>query len=542
MNLAPLLLREMQVALRRPGTMRLRLAAGGLSMFASSWGVMMWSLASPARAGSNIFDLLGHLSFGLCVLAGTFLMADSVSRERREGTLPLLLLTGLTPRELAVGKVLGKAIVPFYTLIAILPALAISVLLGGVGAGEFWRIIVALGNALFFFLSLALLASVFCETQRLAYSASLFGSAVFALFFPMWSGLSALGPGWGILDSLATAFSPSRTYQLAKTSAYYAAPSGFWISLICTHVMGWGFILLAGGRLARTWRKRAGTDEPRVAAVAPAKSVVRIGERNPIEWMIGRTLLTKAAVWVAPAIAVVLLMTTLPSPVGSAREMAAFLALVALHLILQAQVAADACQGFMRDRNSGALELLLGTPLQWREITDGIWRAFRRRFGWVAAVLGAVDLVLAVEHAGLGRYDGAFILLILVAGHAIEILAMFWVGLWQGLAATNAAVALLATLWRGQILPWIWTLLCIGVWPRSGMLEVAGMWFVVTGVTCGICLSNARGRLETHYRELAVRPFGVKPPSIESKWSPINWDEERPSGSMQTHDPITGTG
>ena len=98
----PILVRELQVASRRPSThgwgMLCSLAGSTLVMVA----LMSESLASlrgPTQSGQGqeIFDSLSLAAFAFCALAGVFACPDALSRERREGTLRLLFLTDLHP-------------------------------------------------------------------------------------------------------------------------------------------------------------------------------------------------------------------------------------------------------------------------------------------------------------------------------------------------------------------------------------------------------------------------------------------------------------
>ena len=78
------------------------------------------------------------------------LAADSISREKREGTLDLLLLTDLRALDVVVGKLTAKLVLCFYALLAIVPTLGVSTLIGGTSAGQCARLFLVWMNALFF--------------------------------------------------------------------------------------------------------------------------------------------------------------------------------------------------------------------------------------------------------------------------------------------------------------------------------------------------------------------------------------------------------
>src|SRR5207247_1707762 len=65
-----------------------------------------------------------------------------------------------------------------------------------------------------------------------------------------------------------------------------------------------------------------------------------------------------------------------------------------------------------------------------------------------------------------------------------------------------------------------------GVFQHSTPSEFTGLWLFL-GVASGVVfLVNARDFFQQHFRAMALRPFGAKPPRVESKWSPMNWEAE----------------
>jgi ABC-type transport system involved in multi-copper enzyme maturation permease subunit len=92
--------------------------------------------------------VVAFVTFLFCVVIGAALPADCLSRERREGTLGLLFLTNLNSAEVVAGKVLSTTLAAGYGLLAVFPLLAVTLLLGGVPFDEFWRVALALVNAL----------------------------------------------------------------------------------------------------------------------------------------------------------------------------------------------------------------------------------------------------------------------------------------------------------------------------------------------------------------------------------------------------------
>ncbi len=132
MTFLPIVAREMRAEAHRPENWRLRV---GAAIIFSLCFLTAFLGAGPMQrvTGDQIFWRLHMALFAGIWLVVPALTADSISRERREGTLGLLFLTPLTP----IGVVLGKTTVLMLRaamiLAAALPLLTGCVVLGGVG-------------------------------------------------------------------------------------------------------------------------------------------------------------------------------------------------------------------------------------------------------------------------------------------------------------------------------------------------------------------------------------------------------------------------
>src|SRR4030095_13140978 len=102
----------------------------------------------------------------LCSFTGVFITADCLSEEKREGTLGLLFLTDLKGYDVVLGKLIATSLASLTGLLTIFPVLGIVSFLGGVSPGEFWRVMLALLNTLFFSLATGLVASAANVSER----------------------------------------------------------------------------------------------------------------------------------------------------------------------------------------------------------------------------------------------------------------------------------------------------------------------------------------------------------------------------------------
>src|SRR5207247_5618088 len=101
-------------------------------------------LFSRDRPSQELAQILCSVRTGsavvYCLLRGVGLTADCLSEEKREGTLGLLFLTDVRGYDVVFGKLVATSLNALYGVLAIVPVLAVPLLMGGVAAGEFGRI------------------------------------------------------------------------------------------------------------------------------------------------------------------------------------------------------------------------------------------------------------------------------------------------------------------------------------------------------------------------------------------------------------------
>jgi ABC-type transport system involved in multi-copper enzyme maturation permease subunit len=138
----PLAAKEMRSRLRGPRPFvvatlyLLPLGVLAVALYAAAARSATANAVSGFPVGALYFAALSALELGLiCLLAPAF-TADLVSGERERRTLDLLLVTGLSRRQIVVGK-LAAALGSLLQLIVLaVPLQAVAILLGGVGPEE----------------------------------------------------------------------------------------------------------------------------------------------------------------------------------------------------------------------------------------------------------------------------------------------------------------------------------------------------------------------------------------------------------------------
>src|SRR5437867_5360657 len=180
MTLLPIVERELRVAARRPVTYWTRLGfamvGAGIVGLALLFAAVAQTVAT--RIGAGLFYSLSLLALGFSAFAGVFLTADCLSEEKREGTLGLLFLTDLKGYDVVLGKLLARSLNAGYGLIAMFPVLATTLTMGGVTAGEFWRMALVLVNTILF----SLAAGVFVSSLSQQDNRAMAGAAGLVVF------------------------------------------------------------------------------------------------------------------------------------------------------------------------------------------------------------------------------------------------------------------------------------------------------------------------------------------------------------------------
>ena len=159
MNFLPVAHRELKQASRKPMTYYSRslsaLLAGSVCL-ALIYAAFSGDLA-PAACGQTIFYSLSALAYLYVCIDGALLTSDSLSSEKREGTLGLLFLTDLKGYDIIAGKLVPYLSRSLYCLVAAFPASTLGFLFGGLSMSDYLLMMIALANALFFSSTLGLL-------------------------------------------------------------------------------------------------------------------------------------------------------------------------------------------------------------------------------------------------------------------------------------------------------------------------------------------------------------------------------------------------
>jgi len=532
MSFLPIVARELRQAARRRRTYWLRAGAALLAAIIAL-GMLLPSYRGtrlPTDSGQAMFWLMSAVALAYCLFAGVFTTADSLSEEKRDGTLGLLFLTPLRGYDVVLGKLVVAAANVLSAVAAVVPVLALAVMLGGVTLGEFWRVTLLLANTLFLSASLGLLVSAFSRDGRRAIGGTALLLVVLAGGFPLWSfAVQSLSSSSG----LAVAFqlpSPAFSGYLALEAQYPAAAGRFWGSLAAQHFLAWAFLASASWALPRAWQDIPARVSDRndlwlrvqtflAVKLRLISARTHFADENPVLRLAGTHRRGQVLLWAVFGAAALVTIWTASVWKGVIPEGSPLVgAILISHLVTKLCIAWQASRRLAEDRRSGALEMLLTTPLDTPLLVRGWLIGLKRAFlAPVAFLIGVSLAVLVGGWVWLDDWDGEalgplvlFFAPLALAGDAY---ALCWVGLWRGLVARSSARAWVQTLTLVLVFPWIGLSACAAIFgligAGSGFQIEPGLlvliWWAMTVLADVGCTGWAISALRDDFREAAAQ-------------------------------------
>jgi len=502
MTFLPIVERELRVQARQKRTFRLRLANAAVAMALVVF-VLFLDEGTPGSTGRDLFRAMAGLGFIYCLLGGAASTADCLSEEKREGTLGFLFLTDLKGYDVVLGKMLATSLHSFYALMAVFPLLGLTLCIGGVTAGEFWRLVLLLTSTLFFSLAVGMFVSALSREEH---RASIAAALVLSLF-----GLPCLIAFGSVFDT-----------------RYVLRPAAYWDALLLVHGLSWIVLSVASVVLPRAWQDhgklpRARPSPGRQTRPSWFRSLVQKHRRraresflseNPVAWFVhrgARRICRFTWCWVIGASAIALTVAFVQRGQPSI-VLRLCLCALALHLLLVIWAAFQAVRLFNDARKSGSLELLLVAPLKEGQIPDGFYLGIRRAFSGPLKLLLVVEaMVIAMEGWFLiqdnpGRSgEGMSAALVMVGGFCMlvfvtDLFAVARMGMWLGFVLKKPGHAFWRTVifvmclplllvCSGPLLPWIW------LWKNA------------------VLMSYGREKLREHFRAIVSEGLPQKPPA-----------------------------
>ncbi len=474
MKVFPVVERELRAASRRRGTYWVRFVAAAVAIIIAAWILLLTrDSGQTAQISKSIFISLSIFSFIYCLFAGVRNTADCVSEERREGTLGLLFLTDLKAFEVLFGKLAATSLNSLYGLVAMFPVLALPLLLGGMTLEQYGVMLLVLLNTLFLSLAAGLCISTFVQGERAAMSLTV------VLMTFLCAGWGIIG--WLLIERLLGLNGQAEQWWTEAVFGWVSPIYGFselldsldqpkisdnvWVSLLVGHITAWLLVFIAQWKLPRIWQDKADTIrglqwKQRWKLWSHGTSAQRFSYRSklldesPTFWLGSRNRLKPAIVWgVLGFLGMLWLWGLVENPNDWMDEGVHIITGLILTTVLKIWLAIEAAHRFNHDRQSGALELLLSTPLEVSEIIRGQFQALKRQFLWPTMLVLVIHFLFILSEKASGGivtwWLGAMAMLV------ADMFAISYIGMWLGLNNRYATRASGATLARVLVLPWL---------------------------------------------------------------------------------------
>jgi ABC-type transport system involved in multi-copper enzyme maturation permease subunit len=495
MTILPVIVREVREQARQNFTYSLRMLGVAAVLAGCLWSVMNRGLL-PGSGGQVFTWIHSALLFAIWLLV-PLSASDCLSREGREGTLGLLLLTPLSTRDIVLAKGVAHGLRALTLWSATLPVVAIPFLIGGLT----WQILAlscvinlsSIGLAL----GASLLASSLCRMRHRALALAMlmgFGLVAFhgvalllGVFGMVFANQAGFGTSRGLLSSNLPSFEEliaGAFIILTGVGGVWSKVSGFlspqnqrdaWIAIGAVAglmlLLTWLLMLIAARVIRRRWQEQSRSAwaerlERVLCTPMLGRNLLQRWmqwklDHNPIGWLEQRRWSGRLVMWSWLAVLVSFYSTVFSSRGYFARGFADLQATLAWLLLVS--VAATAAGSFRRERESGVLELLLVSPLNAWKIIGGRVRGVWGQFAPAVLLLLGVWIFASTFIPGVKAHEATWF--------SIGFLAVPMIGLYYSLAKTHFLSAFLWTMLMGYALP---TLLANSVAWRLQLLQFAG--------------------------------------------------------------------
>ena len=507
------------MASRRRETQVIRFVIATLALVALVFlFVLMRGNMAPHQVSPVLFGWIAGISFFFCNLAGVRLTADTLSEEKRNGTLGLLFLTNLRGLDVVLGKMSANSLQAVYGLMAVAPVMMVPLLMGGVAPAEVGRMVGVLFAALF----LSLSVGIACSAQFKAAKAATGVTSLVLLFLnfgiPV---ISIVLDEYNYINNseseFLACFSTGAMFPLAFSGSFSGNAPFFYQSLGTALGVGVVSLGFAVWRTPRSWQDR----EAKPSAAAAPRSAKAISLRaarlddNPVFWLNARWRQRPLLVWAAVFAGFMLwLWGLLVNGRWWLDEEVHLWTLWLTFTGFKLWIASAVCDRFREDRQEGSLELLLATPLTYRDFALGQVRRLLWQFGWpLGLVLATVPFMMADSDS-----DTWLLYLVGLGMLAADIWAMHFVGMRLSLTSRKPTYSGSGVALRILFLPWfIWgglmlTFVLISIRRQPSWFDeyiVYLLWFLV-GIANNIFWGlRAKNDLKTNFRQVAARAAGA---------------------------------
>ena len=516
----PIVQRELLIASRGLGSWLWRwivaivaVVFGGLWLLLASFNLG----GGPGLQGDFFFAILSWACFGYCLLSGLWTTADALTREKTEGTLGLLFLTDLRGYDVVLGKMFTGSLRSLYGVLAVMPVLALPLLMGGVTNAQFWRTVGALLNILVFSISVGIFFSALCNRTGKSIFWTLLLLANITIIPLIYIGVGGMNPVLSLL-------SPGHAMYHAAAPVIGAAPVWGWYPLWigCGLAASVLLLFLASLIIPHRWQDRQ--VRPSVSAdqanesgsVAPVEHRrIEHLESNPVSWLVNRkaSMQTSRVLMLGFIIItwLVMILLTLSESMYSYMDTLVPIGIGALwlgSLWFRIDLTRHTVASLSDAKLCGALEQIIVTPLDEKQFRRGHFRAMARFWLWPFVALFAAPIsYIALQvllHPEIWEFSpmlaggifGAIFAVVLVTGFIMDVFALYFSGCWFALRGQSFGAAFWRTFGFVYLLPTLGSqLLC---WLGMFVWLITGIIFIVWPLTS----------LQSNFRRVVSGEYG----------------------------------
>lgn len=386
--------RELRVGASRGFNYWLRVAAGAVALLILYFATETSSF-NPSAMGSEIFASLHTLVVVMLLVTIPAMTADCIAREKREGTLGLLFMTPLSAEGIVIGKCCVQVLRAWCLWLSILPVLTVPFLLGGVTWTNLLAAILIELCVAFLALAAGLLIASTTKIRVLAIILAEITALIFVYLFG--GGLSIYfsykfgGPGRFSFGSFASEIwmlivqLPSQMSGLTSVSPKTILwPFGK--SLFCIILLAFLCIRITAWHIKQTWRDKAPSRRQQwwlkrfcteLRQDAFHRKMQRTLDWNPIAFLQQYSWKNRLSKW-GLCLLFVIVQSGFCNQLGSTDFIEQIQ--IWLLLILAAMFTFIGVSSFLTEKQNGALELILITPLKVNQIilgrSWGLWKQF----------------------------------------------------------------------------------------------------------------------------------------------------------------------
>ena len=433
---------------------------------------------------------------------------------------------------MVLGKVAATSLETALRLLAALPLVAIPFLIGGISLPQFALTALATWNLMFLSLAIGVCVSAYCVSGRTAVGVTFGLLAFLTLGFPI-VGEEVFNIR---LSSREAPFfymlCPLYTMEICLDRPQRLQSFNFLMNMAGIHALGWVCLLIACRRTRDSWREMI--DSPFVAkwrdrftrwskGAAEARRAWRtlMLDQNPVGWLEGRDRLQIRVLWILLLASGALFIVLDLAQQGWPDDDFVILWGMFSHYIFCLWVALQSPRRLADDKQSGALELLLCTPMHPKEIVRGTLGMLIRRFGWAYLMLLAIDAYLMLSYLIVRRrnwdFHEPYVLLSLYSLLVcpLQVYAFAHVGVFQGLAQANSTRASAILVGKLGVLPWCLFIVTVfalefarrqfNIFPRMSGEFAFAMWTFVHVLVCGFFVGHAHWHLSRNFHFFARR-------------------------------------